>query len=61
MIRVGSNVSTASRNRPPQDVRWPVVFLRSGKGKITVNGRAFEHYFVERIRARDGAPAAAGG
>ena len=21
------------------------VFLRSGKGEITVNGRAFEHYF----------------
>ena len=21
------------------------MFLRSGKGKITVNGRAFEHYF----------------
>jgi len=22
------------------------IFLRSGKGEITVNGRAFEHYFV---------------
>ncbi len=22
------------------------IFLRSGKGDITVNGRAFEHYFV---------------
>ena len=22
------------------------IFLRSGKGQITVNGRAFEHYFV---------------
>jgi small subunit ribosomal protein S9 len=28
------------------------VFLRSGKGLITVNGRAFEHYFVsEAARA----------
>ncbi|HEV2690461.1 MAG TPA: 30S ribosomal protein S9 [Bryobacteraceae bacterium] len=23
------------------------IFLRSGKGAITVNGRAFEHYFVQ--------------
>jgi len=22
------------------------IFLRAGKGQITVNGRAFEHYFV---------------
>ncbi len=28
------------------------IFLRSGKGQITVNGRAFEHYFVnEAARA----------
>jgi len=28
------------------------IFLRSGKGTITVNGRAFEHYFVsEAARA----------
>lgn len=28
------------------------IFLRSGKGDITVNGRAFEHYFVnEAARA----------
>jgi small subunit ribosomal protein S9 len=28
------------------------IFLRSGSGKITVNGRAFEHYFVsESARA----------
>lgn len=28
------------------------IFLRSGKGQITVNGRAFEHYFVsESARA----------
>jgi len=28
------------------------IFLRSGKGAITVNGRAFEHYFVnESARA----------
>jgi len=28
------------------------IFLRSGKGRITVNGRAFEHYFVgESTRA----------
>jgi small subunit ribosomal protein S9 len=28
------------------------IFLRSGKGQITVNGRTFEHYFVnESARA----------
>ncbi len=28
------------------------IFLRSGKGQITVNGRAFDHYFVnETARA----------
>ncbi len=28
------------------------IFLRSGKGQITVNGRAFDHYFVnEAARA----------
>jgi small subunit ribosomal protein S9 len=28
------------------------IFLRSGKGQITVNGRAFDHYFVnESARA----------
>ena len=28
------------------------IFLRPGKGQITVNGRAFEHYFVnETARA----------
>jgi len=28
------------------------IFLRPGKGQITVNGRAFEHYFVtEKSRA----------
>ena len=34
------------------------VFLRSGKGTITVNGRPFDELFHNRNFARDGAPAA---
>ena len=36
------------------------MFLRPGKGKITVNGRTFEHYFPSETCARDRAAAAAG-
>ena len=36
------------------------VFLRPGKGEITVNGRTFEHLFPDRVLARAGAAAAAG-
>ena len=36
------------------------VFLRSGKGTITVNGRAFEAYFQSEASRAVGAAAAAG-
>ena len=38
-------VSSTFGNRAAAKRRGRRVFLRSGKGQITVNGRTFEHYF----------------